>query len=309
MVMTITQLRAFLAALELGTFTAAADELDVTQASVSELISRLEREVGQRLFTRGGRRLVPTPAAEELRDSARQAVAAIDSGIHRLNALAALEGGTCTFGVMRNAAYYHLSDLVAEFHEAHPRVRVRLVGLNSALVAGAVASGELEAGLVVLPVEGDLTLTALFRDEVFFASAARDARRGAISIDELCDATLVLYDAHVGWQDPTRRQLLERARLLGRDLSPHIEVEHVETALGLVARGAVDTIVSGALVREGALPEGVTVVPFSPPVYETIALATRRGETLSPAAERLANLAADRLRTRVHTSDASASDT
>ncbi|WP_342030306.1 LysR family transcriptional regulator, partial [Microbacterium sp. CFBP 8801] len=58
--MTITQLTAFLAALETGSFPAAAVELDTTQASVSELVARLERELGVRLFTRGGRRLAPT---------------------------------------------------------------------------------------------------------------------------------------------------------------------------------------------------------------------------------------------------------
>ncbi len=298
---TITQLRAFLAALDLGTFTAAAEEMDVTQASVSELIARLERELGQRLFTRGGRRLVPTAAAEELREHARQAVAAIDNGIGALRALTALEGGTCTFGVLRNAAYYHLSDLVARFHELHPQVRVRLVGINSALVAEAVATGELEAGLVVLPVaEEDLTFTPLFQDEVLFASAARPPAAGPVGIEEVCRAKLVLYDAHVGWKDPTRRQLRERALLTGRDVVPEIEVENVETALGLVAQGAAETIVSRALVREGALPAGVTAVPFDPPMYDTIALAQRRGAILTPATRRISELAESLLRKRVH---------
>jgi DNA-binding transcriptional LysR family regulator len=116
------------------------------------LVARLEKEVGMALFTRGGRRLVPANAATELRGPALDAVAAIDAGVESLHALASLDGGTCTFGVLRNAAYYNLSDLVQKFHNRHPRVKVRLVGLHSALVAESIGAGEVEAGLIVLPV-------------------------------------------------------------------------------------------------------------------------------------------------------------
>ncbi|MGQ7312885.1 LysR family transcriptional regulator [Microbacterium arabinogalactanolyticum] len=290
--MTIAQLRAFLLALELGSFTAAASELGMTQASVSELIARLERELGVPLFTRGGRRLVPTAAAVELRPHAEQAIGAIRNGVETVRSLTALEGGTCTFGVLRNAAYYALADLAETFHYRHPNVRVRLTGINSALVARSIARGEVEAGLVVLPVEENgLSIRPLFRDEVLYASAQRPASAGAVTIDETADAKLVLYDAFAGWDDPTRRQLLERARLRGLQLEPAIEVEHVETALSLVASGAADTIVSRTIAESDAFPEGIRTFPFAEPMYDTIALVQREGVVLSPATQQLAELA------------------
>src|SRR6218665_813421 len=183
--MTIVQLTAFLAALEHGSFTAAAMELDTTQASVSELIARLERELNAALFIRGGRRLVPTDAAG--------AVKAIGSGVDAVRANNALESGTCTFGVLRNAAYYNLFDLVQRFHRRYPGVIVRLVGLNSSLVAESIAAGEIEAGLVVLPVdESGLRIRPLFRDEVLYASARRSPQTGSLSVEELSRAKLVL---------------------------------------------------------------------------------------------------------------------
>ncbi|MET2011348.1 LysR family transcriptional regulator [Microbacterium chocolatum] len=290
--MTLTQLKAFLAALERGSFTAAAIELDSTQASVSELVARLERELGLKLFTRGPRRLVPTAAAGELREHAVQAVTAITNGVDAIRALASLDGGTCTFGVLRNAAYYDLSDLVQRFHARHPRVKVRLVGLNSSLVAESIAAGEIEAGLVVLPiVDEGLEVKPLFRDEVVYASAHRRPDEGPVSIDEVARAKLVLYDAYAGWDDPTRRQLLERARLRGLAIEPAIEVEHVETALNLVATGAADTMVCRTIAEGATFPEGVEVTPFAEPMYDTVALVWRAGEYLSPATRRLAELA------------------
>lgn len=298
--MTLTQLKAFLAALEFGSFTAAAIELDTTQASVSELVARLERELGLKLFTRGARRLVPTAAALELREHAVQAVSAISNGVDAIHSLTALEGGTCTFGVLRNAAYYDLSDLVQRFHALHPRVKVRLVGLNSALVAESIAAGEIEAGLLVLPIlEDGLEVKPLFRDEVLYASAHRGPQDGPVTIDEMAQAKLVLYDAYAGWSDPTRRQVMERARLRGLTIEPAIEVEHVETALGLVASGAADTIVCRTIAEGPAFPTGIRVTPMAEPMYDTIALVSREGAYLSPATRRIAQLAESMLLAKV----------
>lgn len=298
--MTITQLTAFLAALEHGSFTAAAKSLDMTQASVSELVARLERELDVVLFARGGRRLVPTEAAVELRPHAAQAVSAVQNGIDTIRALTSLDRGTCTFGVLRNAAYYALADLAETFHHRHPNVRLRLVGINSAHVARSIAAGELEAGLLVLPIDEDgLEVRPLFRDEVLYASATRSAKSGPVTIDEVADAELVLYDAVAGWDDPTRRQLLERARLRGLTIDPAVEVEHVETALSLVAAGTADTVVSRSIAESEGFPSGIRTFAFSEPMHDTIALVQRAGVLLSPATRKLADLAERMLRERL----------
>lgn len=298
--MTITQLTAFLASLEHGSFTAAAAHLDMTQASVSELVARLERELGVTLFTRGSRRLLPTTAALELRPHATQAVSAVQNGIDTIRALTSLERGTCTFGVLRNAAYYALADLAETFHHRHPNVRLRLIGINSAHVAHSIAKGELEAGLLVLPVDEDgLEVRPLFRDEVLYASATRDPDDGPVTIEEVAAAKLVLYDAFAGWDDPTRRQLLERARLQALSIDPAVEVEHVETALDLVAAGTADTIVSRSIAEADGFPSGVRTFAFSEPMHDTIALVQREGVLLSPATQRLAELAEKMLRERL----------
>ncbi len=298
--MTITQLTAFLAAMEHGSFTAAARSLDTTQASVSELVARLERELDVVLFARGSRRLVPTEAAIELRPHATQAVSAVQNGVDTIRALTSLDRGTCTFGVLRNAAYYALADLAETFHHRHPDVRLRLVGINSAHVARSIAAGELEAGLLVLPVDEEgLEVRPLFRDEVLYASTTRDEKSGPPTIDEVSEAKLVLYDAFAGWDDPTRRQLLERARLRGLTIEPALEVEHVETALDLVAAGTADTIVSRSIAESDGFPTGIRTFPLAEPMHDTIALVQREGMLLSSATRRLVELAERMLRERL----------
>jgi DNA-binding transcriptional LysR family regulator len=292
----LNQLRAFLAAAGTGSFTAAAEALRISQASVSELVRRLEADHGLPLFTRGGRRLVLTSAGSAFLPYAEQAVAAVDDGEQALRALGSLGGGVATFGLLRNADYYLLSSLVEQFHERYPDVRVRLVGQNSVEVAAAVAAGELEAGLAVLPLDdAGLKVTPLLRDEVVYVS--RDARRlrRPVTTADLAQARLILYDAHYGWKDPTRRQLAERAQLEGLRLEALIEVEHVESALGLVARGIGDTFVSRAVAESAAFPADLGLVPFAEPLHDTVALLEREGSVLSPATRELARLAREML--------------
>lgn len=292
--MTLNQLRAFVAAERLGSFTAAAVFLDIAQASVSELIRRMEEEIDAVLFVRGSRRLSLTAAGAELLPYARESVAAADEGLRAVTSLGSLGGGTATFGVLRNADYYLLGNLVQTFHRRYPAVRVRLVGQNSAETAEAISAGEIEAGLIVLPVDDDdLLVTPLMQDEVLYASADPGRVAQPVTIEEFAQRRLVLYDAHFGWKDPTRRQLADRAQLAGVRIEPVIEIEHVEAALKLVAAGFGDTVVSSALARSAAFPTGLRTTTFAEPLFDTIAFARRRGRPLSRATREFARLAED----------------
>ena len=290
--MTLTQLRVFLVITAAGSFSAAAAQLGMAQPSVSELVKRLEETYGVRLFTRGSRRLVLTAAGEALLPFAQQAVDAADGADRTLRDVTSLQGGVATFGLLRNANYYFLSRLLERFHSRYPDVRLRVIGLNSVEVAEAVAAGELEAGLVVLPIDADgLEVTPLRRDDVLYASADPAHTERPVAIEDLAAADLILYDAHYGWRDPTRRQLMERAQFAGVSLHARIEVEHIDSALDLVARGAGDTIVSGAVAAAPTFPAGVHTVRFAEPLHDTIALVRRQGVPLSPATRELARLA------------------
>lgn len=297
--MTLGQLRAFLFATTAGSFTSAARELNITQPTISELVRKLEEEMGLPLFVRAGRRLALTAAGEELLPWARRVVDGADGAEQAMRLLRGLEGGVASFGVLRNAPFYFLSDLVERFHAARPHVRIRLVGQNSVEVADAVRAGDLEAGLVVLPIPADgLDVRPLFRDEVLWASLDPARTSEPVTIEQAASAPLILYDAHYGWSDPTRRQLADRALAAGVRLEPVIEVENVESALALVARGIGDTIVSRAVSQHASFPAGLHTAPFAERLFDTIALVQRRDSTLSPGTTELARVAMDMLAER-----------
>src|SRR3954454_8640882 len=144
--MTLQQLQYFLAAAEHGSFSRAAAELHLAQPSLSEQVRRLEAEFGVALFQRVGRGLALTEAGRALRPHAERTLAEAEAARASVVEVRELRGGTAAFGTWGTSRYYIGVDLVAEFRQRHPDVRVRLLGQNSAQVVEAVQTGALAAG-------------------------------------------------------------------------------------------------------------------------------------------------------------------
>ncbi len=292
--MTLQQLLYFRVAAELGSFNAAARSLHCTQPAVSEQVRRLERELGVSLFARAGRGLTLTSAGRTFLGHAQRVTDAADDALSSVGRRSEARRRMITIGTFRNAPYYDIAELAARFCERHPDGMLRMRGQNSFDVARAVQEGELEAGLVVLPVDDSLLdVRALFRDEVLYVSTDAERTRHPATIGHVAAAPLILYDVSYGFNDPTRRQLAGRAQEAGVVLEPRLEVEHVETALQLVARGLGATMVARAVLDRSAVPESVTAVGFAEPFYDFFALVTRRGVRLSPGVNELVELVDD----------------
>ncbi|WP_445148385.1 LysR family transcriptional regulator [Baekduia sp. Peel2402] len=296
--MTLQQLEYFLTALDAGSFSAAAERLHLAQPSLSEQIRRLEAELGVALFARVGRGIKPTDAAQALRPHAEAALAAVADAREAVAVGRELQGGIATFGTFGTARWYPGTQIIAAFRRRHPKVRVRMVGQNSSEVAQAVRDGDLEAGLIVLPIDdAGLEVRPIMRDEVVYVSAIAARVRKPVTIVDVARAPLILTDTSYGLEDPTRRQLFELAQREGVAIEPQIDVEDVETAIDLAARGLGDTLIArGILVSLGRrLPKRLGWVPFAEPLYETFAFINRRGARLSPAAREFMTLAEERM--------------
>ena len=237
--MTLQQLTYFLAAAEHGSFSRAARSLYLAQPSLSEQVRTLESELGVALFARAGRGVVLTEAGRAFRPEAERVLAALAAAREAVVDVRELRGGTLSIGMFGTASAFLLARLVADFRSRHPTVSLRLVGQNSSEVAEDVRRGRLEAALVVLPVDDEgLEVRPARREEVVYISREPERVREPVTIERLAGSPLILYDAHYGWSDPTRRQLQERAQQAGVQLKPVIEIEDMEAALELAASRA-----------------------------------------------------------------------
>ncbi|HVE68985.1 MAG TPA: LysR family transcriptional regulator [Solirubrobacteraceae bacterium] len=295
--MTLHQLSCFLAAVEHGSFSAAADSQHMAQPSLSEQVRRLEAELGVELFARVGRGLVLTEAGHAFRPHAERVVADAQEAREAMVEVREVRGGSVSLGMFGNAPFYLLTDLVEAFRERHPGVRVRIVGQNSSEVAGALRAGEFEAAVLALPIDDTgLDVRPLMRDEILYVSADAARTRRPVKIERLAEVPLIVYDARYGWEDPTRRQLQERAQRAGIALEPAIEIEDTDAAVQIAARGLGDTYAASAVTRGEHFPsERLHTAPFDPPMHDTLAIVTRRGGGVSPALRELLALAEERM--------------
>jgi DNA-binding transcriptional LysR family regulator len=306
--MTLQQLAYFVAAVEHGSFSAAADALYIAQPSLSEQIRRLENELGVALFVRTNRRLILTEAGQLLLPHAQRTLTAAREATDSVRGIRTLTGGTVAFGTFSSAHHLLLTELIASFRARHPHVRVRMLGLNSSEVADAVRDGALEAGLVALPVDdrGLDVSSVVWTMEAVYLSTEPSRTSQPVTPADLASSQLILPEARWGSADPTRHQLLERTQKAGVALNPVVEVESPASALALAARGVGDTVISFPLVQYLGYTGRLHWVSLDPPLHETFAFITRHDAHLSPAARVLMQLAGRHLQRTSETAGSAA---
>jgi DNA-binding transcriptional LysR family regulator len=286
--LSLQQIRCFCAAVELGSFTAAAEALRVSQPAVAEQIRKLEHALGADLFVRAGRGVVLTEAGRAFAEHAVRSLRAVEDAADSVGELAALRSGTVALGIFGEPSAWRLDQVVAAFMGRHPGVSVQLVGRNSSAVVERIRRGELEAGVVLLPIDADkVDVRPIVRDEVLYVSADPERTRQPATIERLAGTPLVFYDAESAEADPIRRQLAERAQALGIRLQPKVEVELKDMALRLVAAGIGDTYLPSAYTHAPYYPAALTTAPFRPALYDTFAIITRPGARLSAGVREL----------------------
>ena len=286
--LSLQQLRCFCATVELGSFTAAAAALHVSQPAVAEQVRKLEQALDADLFVRAGRGVVLTEAGRAFAEHAARSLRAVEDAADSIGELSTLRSGTVAIGIFGGPSAWDIDELVARFLRRHPDVSLRLTGRNSSVIADRVRGGELEAGVVLLPIDDDkLDVRPIVRDEVLYVSADPEHTRQPATIERLAATPLVFYDAESADKDPIRRQLAERAQARGVRLQAKVEVELKDIALRLVAAGIGDTYLPSAYTHAPYYPAGLSTAPFAPALYDTFAVITRPGARLSPGVREL----------------------
>lgn len=304
--LSLHQLRCFLATYEHGSLTAAADELGYAQPSVSEQVRALEASFGVQLFRRVGRGVVPTTVADTLRPHAERVLAAVEDTRRAVEGVKSFESGTIRFGMFGTARLYAGAGLVADVLERHPGVRVELIGQNSNEVADELRRGRLEAAMIAVPAaesEG-LTVVPVVRDELVYISNDPGRLATPVTAKRLSEATLVMPETTWRAVDSTRILLRQMVLETGRNPDTRIEVEDVETAVELVGMGLADSVIPRGAAHQllPRLAPDAGLVPLRPRLHDTIAIVHRKGATLSPAARLMVEIATARVRAVVEAS-------
>ena len=180
------QLRYFARVAELGSFTAAARVLHVSQPSLSVAVKKLEEALGTTLLHRSRQGVSPTRAGTILLEHTRAAERTLAAACEQLESLGTDPRGRFVLGAHESLAAYLLPTFMARFLRAYPNIELSLFNGNSRDVERRVVERRLDIGLVVNPQgHPDTVIVELFDDRVGFVSAASLLRRSKARPEDL----------------------------------------------------------------------------------------------------------------------------
>ncbi|WP_374317810.1 LysR substrate-binding domain-containing protein [Aquabacterium sp.] len=155
--MDLRALRYFVETVRQQSFTQAAVSLCVTQSTISKMVRQLEDEMGQPLLIREGRQVRLTDAGQIVFARGQEALALVHQLQREVSDLASLSRGELTVGLPPTVNVL-FSPLVRHFKERYPQIELSIREAGGQVVEQLVASGELEVGVSVLPVDPALGL-------------------------------------------------------------------------------------------------------------------------------------------------------
>lgn len=147
---------------------------------MSAQIAQLERELGQRLLDRSGRRVTPTEAGEAVLGYARAALAAVEGIRQTADAFSGLLRGRVALGLIPGAAgvsvgAFDMVALLGNFHDAHPQVEISLAEDTSERMLAALRAGTLDLAVVGLGGDPPAGISCrLLLDEPLVAAVRAD---------------------------------------------------------------------------------------------------------------------------------------
>lgn len=157
--MEISGLQAFLAVAETASFSLAAERLFLTQPAVSKRIAALEGELGGKLFDRIGRHVDLTEAGRALLPRAQAILDQVEDGKRAIANLSGRIGGELRIGTSHHIGLHRLPPILRQFSRAHPEVELNIRFMDSEAACAAVEHGDLELGIVTLPLAPSEKLT------------------------------------------------------------------------------------------------------------------------------------------------------
>lgn len=248
------QLRYFIAVAERLHFGRAAAALHISQPPLSRAIRALEDRLGVALLNRSRRRVELTPEGGRLLEDAKRLIEQLERTVQEVRAMAGGERGRLRVGFVSLADYGVLPSLLKAYKAAHPGVGLALREMLSPEQAAALASGELDFGLLLPPVSGGAALehVPVQREPFVVALPARHrlaAERGRLAMRSLAGESFVMVPREIapGLYDIVTG-LAARA---GFSLNVAQEAIQMQTVVSLVSSGLGAAIVPASVANLG----------------------------------------------------------
>jgi DNA-binding transcriptional LysR family regulator len=265
--MELRQLEHFLAVVEEGTFTRAAERVSLTQPAVSLSIKKLEEEIGGPLFARDVHDLSLTEAGRVLADYARRMVRLRDDATREMARLGSMAAGSLTIAAHEAAAVYLLPAALRTYVKRFPDIKVGIYRSRLEEIPRQVMDRQVDLGFVKdAPTFHELECVDVHTDEMICIASPKHplASRSRVTVKDVSSEQFVLHHLCSATADRILRlfeQNSTRCRVVAELWSFENIKEFVRQEVGLAIVPAVtvrEELKTGTLIR---LPLGELAMP------------------------------------------------
>ncbi|MBT4889256.1 MAG: LysR family transcriptional regulator [Rhodospirillales bacterium] len=283
----LRHLRVFIAVAEAGNFTRAAEQLLLSQSSLTVTMRQLEEDLGVTLLNRTTRQVQMTADGEKFLGHARHVVEEFDRMISAMHLSASQLGGIVRVAVLPSVAIRLLPPIMKQFHDANPDTRIVLRDDNARGLHRQIRENEVDFGISNMWHDyPELEYVPLTRDRVGVVCRRDDPltkKKGAISWHDLDPEKLFIMASDTG----VYTTLKERPELDNLLATPAGEVLVMVTLLEM-ARAGLGVTVLPELAKPSDIDSDLVFLPLVNPVVERkLCLIRRRNEPLSTGARKV----------------------
>lgn len=287
--MNLRDLRYLVALADERHFGKAAERCFVSQPTLSAQVRKLEEYLGVALLERQPRRLSLTPAGEKIVERARRLLQEADAIVDLARADRDPLAGTLKLALIPTVGPYLLPQVARRLKRALPRLRLLLYEYQTAPLLDRLRTGEVDMGILALPVALDgLEAAPLYEEPFTLAVPALHAlaARERVRVEDLEGETLLLLeDGHC-----LRDQALEVCSRVGTHEEQDYRATSLETLRQMVAAGhGVTLLPELAADAPVGSARGLRIKPFVRPApARTIGAVWRKSSTRGPAIDAIA---------------------
>lgn len=234
-------LTAFISIADTGSFSAAAEQLHLTQPAISKRIRNLEEQVGYKLLDRIGRKVVPTEAGNNLLPNARTILQQIRDSQQALDDLSGPVRGTLKLATSHHIGLHRLPEVLQAYRQHHGEVKLNISFCNSYETHQAILSGAADIGITTeeqMAVEQIVSLP-VWQDRLEFVVSAGHplaTAPGAPTLAQLAEYPAILPDAKFTTGRIVRE--LFTGRGLHLKIDEDLSTDYLETLKALVSIGS-----------------------------------------------------------------------
>ncbi len=258
--MDLRQLITFRTVVDKGSFSQAAEELEISQPAVSFQIRALEKSLGHRLLDRSGRRVSVTEAGEVVYRGARRMIGLAAELERDVGEIGTKVSGRLVLGSSTGPGEVLLPRLLGSFRSAYPDVRVSLQVSDTQTVCERVLDDELELGIVgAARAHRGLVFEPFVRDELV-AIVSPDhafAERDSVTLEELVAEPMLIQQEGSGVRSVVEAAIRESG-LRDRDLNVAMELGLQQSVKAAALDGFGITVIS-RLAVEREVADGTLV--------------------------------------------------